>query len=93
MIKWPDKRLVVCDIDEATPIAYINVYEDNDIWLKIQGCEACERDKPQRCCGKCPFIIDEGCRFNFDPPLLIPSVSFLRTNRLSSCPAACSSRP
>jgi hypothetical protein len=65
--KWPDKNLVVCDIDEAVPIAYINVYEDNDVWIKVQGCEACGMKKPQRCCGKCPFAMDDGCKFNFDP--------------------------
>ena len=90
MIKWPDKNLVVCDIDEATPVAYINVYEDNDIWLKVQGCEACEREKPQRCCGGCPFVMADGCKFNFDKgvstkPFMCVVLPLIIKNQMKGC--------
>ena len=65
-MKWPDKKLIVIDMEKATPVAYINVYEQNDIWIKIQGCEKCGLPSPKRCCGNCPFATEKGCWWHYE---------------------------
>ena len=42
-MEWPsiEGKAVICSLDDPTPVAYANVYENGDIWVKIQGCEAC----------------------------------------------------
>ena len=63
-MEWPTQELVVIDIKEASPVAFINVYEDGDIWMKIVGCEACRMPSPARCCGRCPFATIDGCAWH-----------------------------
>ena len=45
--------------DCASPVGYRNVYEDGDEWLKVCGCDGCERVK--QCCGNCPHSRGSGC--------------------------------
>ncbi len=71
-IEWPEGELVVVDMKEATPVAYINVYEQGDVWIKIQGCEACKMPAPQRCCGKCPFATEKGCWWHYEGTTVPP---------------------
>jgi hypothetical protein len=66
MVKWPEQKLAVIDIKQASPIAYINAFENGDIWMKVQGCEACQMPTPQRCCGKCPFATENGCSWQIE---------------------------
>ena len=54
------KKAALCTLDDPTPIAYFNVYEVGDIWIKIQGCEACEIGDRKRCCGNCPHVTANG---------------------------------
>lgn len=55
------QKAVLCLIDEPEPIAYLNVYEEGDIWVKIQGCEACSLENRKKCCGHCPMFTEKGC--------------------------------
>jgi hypothetical protein len=70
---WPEGQLALVDIAEATPVAFINVYEQGDIWMKVQGCEACQQEAPSRCCGKCPFAMNEGCAWHFQKTGIVPA--------------------
>lgn len=55
---------VFIPLNEPIPLAYTSLYEDGDIWVRIQGCEACANYK--RCCGDCPMITDAGCFFHLE---------------------------
>ena len=65
-MKWPEGKLAVVDMKEATPVAYINLYEQDDIWLKIKGCEDCPWESRIRCCGNCAFLMERGCAWHFE---------------------------
>ena len=54
-----NKKCVVIPIDEPSPIAYMNVYEEGDIWVKKKGCEGCKNI--EKCCGNCPLLTKDGC--------------------------------
>lgn len=53
------KKCVIIPVDEPSPVAYLNVYEEGDIWVKIKGCEGCKNIK--KCCGNCPLLTPNGC--------------------------------
>jgi len=53
--------LVLCMKEFPSPIAYCNVYEPGDAWLKTQGCESCDERGRELCCGKCPMTTPKGC--------------------------------
>ena len=65
-MKWPEGKLAVVDMKEATPVAYINLYEQDDIWLKIRGCEDCPWEARIRCCGNCAFLMERGCAWHYE---------------------------
>jgi len=47
-----DEMLFLCSIENPSPIAYCNVYEIGDIWVKIQGCDQCsEKGKIRKVCN------------------------------------------
>ena len=60
------KLSVLCLIDDPTPIVYFNVYEVDDIWIKIQGCEACSLENRKKCCNLCPMFTELGCYFHLE---------------------------
>lgn len=51
---------VVIDIDTASPVAFRDLYEDGDEWIKIKGCNNCPKEQRIHCCGNCPCIIPDG---------------------------------
>lgn len=56
------KRAVVIGLDAPIPLAYINIYEEGDIWLKTQGCEACSKENRIKCCNNCGMFSErKGC--------------------------------
>ena len=59
--KYKKDKLVLCTIDNPSPIMYFNIYEEGDIWEKIKGCEGCKNNKI--CCGSCPMSTDLGCYY------------------------------
>jgi hypothetical protein len=50
----------IVSIKDATPLAYINVYDQGDLWLKVRGCSECSLTRRKRCCGNCPSLTHEG---------------------------------
>ncbi len=60
MMKVTDKKAVVCLLDDPTPIAYYNLYNPGDIWVKIKGCEECDIEDSKKCCGNCPHVMASG---------------------------------
>ena len=50
------KTKVICNVDEPTPIAYEDLYDEGDRWIKIQGCEACPLESRLKCCGECGML-------------------------------------
>lgn len=66
MIPGVTKKSAVIPLDGSSPIAFINVFEDRDVWVKVQGCEACSEENRARCCGNCKVILpDAKCPYNF----------------------------
>jgi hypothetical protein len=57
---------VICEIDNPTPIGFINVFESGDVWKKIRGCESCPDERRRKCCGRCALRIGADCRFNIE---------------------------
>ena len=58
--------LAVCDTEEASPVAFLNLYEPGDAWIKIQGCDVCTMESRKRCCGNCAFLMERGCAWHFE---------------------------
>jgi len=54
-----DKTAVVIEVDEPTPVAFLNLFEKGDIWVKAKGCEDCPVENRRRCCNQCPLLIQE----------------------------------
>ena len=50
-----DEMLVLVKYDKPETVAFVNLYNPGDLWLKVQGCEACTPEGVRNCCGKCPF--------------------------------------
>lgn len=57
MLMIPNRLLALVPLDNPSPVGYMNIYEQGDIWEKIKGCEECENN----CCGNCPLSSDKGC--------------------------------
>ncbi len=51
-------------LNDPTPIAFRNVYEDGDKWIKAVGCEACPENQRAACCGNCPRLIGNECEWH-----------------------------
>lgn len=62
-----DKVLAVIPAEECSPTAFLNVYEPGDVWLKVQGCEACDPERAKKCCGNCPHRVTRGCDWHEEP--------------------------
>ena len=62
------KTQVIIDIETASVIAVLNVWEDGDRWDKIKGCESCPIEDRVKCCGgNCHFLeTDATCRLQND---------------------------
>jgi len=60
-----DKDNRMCAVipwNSPSPIAFINVFEPGDIWIKINSCEGCK--EIEKCCGDCPILSSNGCAFH-----------------------------
>jgi hypothetical protein len=56
------KRAVIFNLDNPSPVAYMNIYEESDIWIKTQGCEACPEENRMKCCNNCGMFSErKGC--------------------------------
>ena len=59
-MKITDKYSAVIPVDEPSPVGFLNLYDEGDAWIKIQGCEACPVEQRIKCCGDCPCIMPDG---------------------------------
>lgn len=50
--------VAILPLDNPSPVAFANVYEPGDLWIKVQGCEVCERG----CCGNCGLFLKDTCQ-------------------------------
>jgi hypothetical protein len=62
-----DKILAVLPMADPSPVAFMNLYEPGDVWVKVQGCDACTVERSRACCGAkpggqfhCPHVMVEG---------------------------------
>lgn len=65
-IKLTNSQAVLCLLNDPTPIAYYNIYEEGDIWVKTRGCEDCSTESRKLCCGTCPMLSEKGCFLHLD---------------------------
>jgi hypothetical protein len=68
MVSITTEKAVVILYDKPKPIAFLNVYDEGDVWIKTKGCEDCPEDSRAYCCGNCKmFLKDNGeCRLHID---------------------------
>ena len=52
-----DKTAVIAAVDDPTPVAFVNLFEPGDIWIKTKGCEDCPLESRRRCCNQCPMLV------------------------------------
>jgi hypothetical protein len=55
-MKITAEKSVLCRLSAPETIAYLNVYEEGDVWVKIKSCEDCSLTNKKKCCGDCPYI-------------------------------------
>lgn len=65
--EYSDKMLVICEKKNPNPIAYLNVYEKGDVWLKLNSCFDCLEEHRQKCCKDCPMYTPQGCFLHLWP--------------------------
>lgn len=51
---------VICDVNEPSAIAYQDVFEDGDEWVKVNSCQGCPIESVRLCCAKCPMLLEDG---------------------------------
>lgn len=59
-------QTVIISRNDPIPLAYTSLYEEGDVWVRIQGCEVCSLENRKRCCGDCPMSTDRGCFFHLE---------------------------
>lgn len=60
-----DKRAVIIGLDAPVPLAYINIYEPGDMWVKIKGCDSCPKESRIKCCNNCELFSEfVGCAWH-----------------------------
>jgi len=58
--------LFLCSIENPSPIAYCNVYEIGDVWVKKQGCDQCSEKGRSICCRDCAMTTSKGCLLHLE---------------------------
>jgi len=56
-----DDILFLCSVEDPSPIAFLNVYEKGDVWIKTESCEGCTDRGRELCCRGCPMVTELGC--------------------------------
>jgi hypothetical protein len=54
------KYSAVIPLNDPSPVAYLNVFEEGDVWIKIKGCDECSEENKKRCCKMCPMSLPNG---------------------------------
>jgi hypothetical protein len=55
------KMAAVFEVDSPSPVAFMNVFDEGDVWLKFKDCSGCGEENQITCCGDCPFRLEAGC--------------------------------
>ncbi len=63
------RMLAVIPTNDPSPVAYLNVFEPGDCWVKIQGCDGCPPDSRHKCCPSCEMATDVACLVQEKKPL------------------------
>jgi hypothetical protein len=58
------KTKVKIAVGDPTPIAYYDLFEEGDEWVKTTSCEGCPSIK--KCCGNCPMLTSKGCFYHLE---------------------------
>ena len=67
MDKFPtDKMCAIVPINDPSPVGYINVFEQGDVWWKTKGCKGCPVESQKMCCNHCKIFSPVGCGFQAD---------------------------
>ena len=57
-----ERYAAVIPVDDPSPIAFINVFEKGDVWVKTRECAQCGG-----CCGNdCAMLLDNKCRLHME---------------------------
>jgi hypothetical protein len=56
--------LALLPVDRPEPVGYMNVFEEGDVWLKINNCFGCENS--DKCCGRCEMLVGGDCRLHLE---------------------------
>ena len=63
---FDNKTCAIVPLNEPSPVGFINLYEEGDIWQKIKGCEDCPAGQRIACCRLCPLVSKSGCFLHLD---------------------------
>ena len=55
-----DKKSAVITVDSPTPVAFLNVFEQGDVWVKTNSCLDCPEETRAKCCGNCYWLVKGG---------------------------------
>lgn len=53
--------LALVPMNYPSPVGYMNVYEEGDLWIKTKGCDDCPPEQRLKCCGNCRMVSEHGC--------------------------------
>lgn len=62
MIK--EKICAIIPWNNPSPVGFMNVFEEGDIWVKVKGCEECPDESKAICCINCPSFTGSGCGYH-----------------------------
>lgn len=65
---YKNDKMVLCTQDNPTVVAYFNIFDEGDIWIKTKGCEGCPWESRQLCCRGCPMNTEQGCLLHLQRP-------------------------
>lgn len=61
-----DNIQAIIPVNNPSPVAFLNVFEEGDKWVKTKGCDECPTEWHRKCCGNCPMSSDNGCAWHLE---------------------------
>lgn len=55
-----NEKAVMCLLNDPSPVAFFNIFETGDIWIKTKGCKDCSLSDRIKCCTNCPHVTGNG---------------------------------
>ena len=50
----------IITIENPTPVAFLDVFEPGDEWVKVNSCLDCSEEGRAKCCGNCYWLVKGG---------------------------------